>query len=104
MLNRSRDAAAFISWDKNIDSFFDLTSDFTILKNKIKEVDSKGGTNLDVGLEAAINVLDKASNGESYKTIILLSDGHGEYTSPDDQDSPVNDARNKGLYNIHNWT
>ena len=52
-LNRSRDnTAALISWDNNIDSFFGLTSNFTALKNKINEVDSEGGTNLDVGLEA----------------------------------------------------
>ena len=48
-------------------------------------------------LKLAINVLDVVSNdNNSYKTIILLSDGRGDYTPPDDPNSPINDARNKG--------
>jgi Mg-chelatase subunit ChlD len=95
-LNSTRDRASFVSWDVNIDSSSGLTSDFPTLLNEIGNIDSRGGTNLDVGIDAGTRILDEVTDDQTNKTIILLSDGHGEYMSPNEQRSPVQDAVSKG--------
>ena len=50
-----RDQAGVVSWDSAIDFTYGLSSDFPTVKEKIDNVNSSGGTNLDVGLTAAID-------------------------------------------------
>ena len=86
-----------MSWDVNIDSSSWLTSDFSTLLNQIGDIDSRGGTNLDVGINAGTRILDEVTDDQTNKTIILLSDGHGGHTSPNERQSPVQDATSKGI-------
>jgi len=73
-LNSARDCAGVVSWDDNIDFTQALTNDFTLVKSKIDAVDSSGGTNLDAGLNAAINLLDTGKRANASWVIIFLSD------------------------------
>jgi Ca-activated chloride channel family protein len=74
-MNSSRDLAGVVSWDNKIDFSLHLTSDFKALKAKIGTVDSVGGTDLNVGLNEAINILDNDTGTGKTKVIIFLTDG-----------------------------
>lgn len=78
-MNSAIDLGGVVSWDDNIDFTFGLTSNFPALKAQIGMVDSAGGTNLDVGLQAAVNMLNPPDPSKA-EAIIFLSDGSGGYT------------------------
>ncbi len=102
-LDPTRDQAGVVSWDDNIDFTYGLTNDFTALKNQIDNVDSSGDTNLNVGLNAAIAMLDTNTRVEdSAEVIIFLTDGQGIYTPSGVPGSPADNAANKGyvIYSI----
>ena len=90
------DRAGVISWDKNADFALGLNSNFTVLKSQIDDIDSTGPTNIDSGIDYAINMLDRNTRNNATKTIVFLTDGKGEYTDSDTEASPVNDAKKKG--------
>lgn len=80
-MNSSKDQAGVVSWDSGIDFTQALSNDFPLVKTKIDAVDSSGGTNLDVGLNSAIGVLDANTRTDSSaEVIIFLSNGAGTYT------------------------
>jgi len=98
--------AGVVSWDDTIDFTLQLTttdtSGKTTVKNSIDSVDSSGGTNLNVGLNAAISVLDANTRiGSSVEVIIFLTDGEGTYTSYS-SGGPASIAASKGykIYSI----
>jgi len=102
-LDPTRDQAGVVSWDTDIDFTYGLTNDFVTLKTQIDAVDSAGGTDLDVGLNAAIAMLDANTRvGDSVEVIIFLSNGQGTYTFAGDPGSPADDADSKGyvIYSI----
>jgi Ca-activated chloride channel family protein len=102
-LDPTRDQAGVVSWDDNIDFTYGLTQDFTTLKTQIGNVDSSGGTNLNVGLNAAIVMLDANTRvGTSSEVIIFLSNGAGTYTYSGNPGSPADNAASKGyvIYSI----
>jgi Ca-activated chloride channel family protein len=77
-LHSSRDTAGVVSWDTNIDFTQALSSNFTTVKGQIGNVDLSGGTNLNVGLNSAISLLDSNTRTESsVKVIIFLTDSQG---------------------------
>jgi len=106
-LDSAKDQGGVVSWDNNIDFTYGLTDDFSLTTNVglkwwINQVDSSGGTNLDVGLAAAIAMLDANPRVEdSVEVIIFLSNGAGGYT-PSGGGGPVDDAVAKGyvIYSI----
>lgn len=78
-----QDQGGVVSWDTDVDFTYGLTSDFTTLKTQINNVDASGGTNLNVGLSAAIAMLDanpRPMADPSAEVIIFLTDGQGTYT------------------------
>lgn len=52
-MDSTNDTAGLVSWDDDIDFSERLTSNFTHLKGRVDDVDTAGGTDLDVGLEEA---------------------------------------------------
>ena len=74
-LDSSRDTAGVVCWDTTIRSEYGLTNDFTLLKSKIDLVGNFGNTNLTLGLDAAVNMLDTTGQDGSVKAIIFLTDG-----------------------------
>jgi Ca-activated chloride channel family protein len=101
-LDSSRDTAGVISWDTGINFQYGLTDDFATLKSKIDLVDSSGGTNLNVGLDYSIRMLDNTGQDDSVKAIIFLTDGVGSYTPSTYPSSFTARAANKGyiIYSI----
>jgi plastocyanin len=106
-LNATQDQAGIVSWGRSVDFSFGLTHDFEKLKAAIDLVESSGGTNLDAGLAAAIEMLDDASSSNNSsiekeqgisipKIIIFLSDGKGDYIPSDSPDSLANVAKERG--------
>lgn len=108
-LNPAVDRAAVVSWDEGINFTFPdtapypypysyapfivppgpdlpasdtLSSDFTSLKNSIDLVDSQGNTNLAMGLQQCIRMLDAAARPESVDVIIFLTDGKSTVSWP----------------------
>ncbi|AEA46073.1 vWA domain-containing protein [Archaeoglobus veneficus] len=79
-LNSTTDQAGVVSWDNNIDFTQTLTNNFSLVKSKIDAVDSSGGTDLNVGLNAAISLLDTGKQANSSWVIIFLSNGQGTYS------------------------
>ena len=74
-----KDQAGVVSWDSDIDFVQVLTNNFPLVKSNIDNVDSWGGTNLDVGLNSAISLLDTGKQTDAAWVIIFLSDGDGAY-------------------------
>lgn len=101
-LDSSRDQGGVVSWDTGVNFSFGLTQDFAALKTNIDNVDASGGTNLNVGLNGAISMLDANTRaGSSTEAIIFLTDGVGTYT-PAGSGGPAADAASKGyvIYSI----
>jgi Ca-activated chloride channel family protein len=101
-----RDTAGVVSWDDGVDFTFGLSDDFDDtdgVKYWINQVDASGGTNLNVGLWEAIDMLDNnPRSNESVEVIIFLTDGQGTYTPSGYSGSPADDASDKGyvIYSI----
>jgi Ca-activated chloride channel family protein len=95
------DKAGMVSWDDTVDFLQILTDDSDLIKNKIEDVDSSGGTDLNVGLSKAIALLDANARTEpSTEAIIYLTDGNGPYTACDHHDGPAAHAKSKN-YTIY---
>ena len=96
LLNSSWARAGVVSWDSNIDSTLALTSDFDAVLGEIQKVDTAGGnTDLGVGLEGAVQVLDDSSRASSSKIIIYLSDGETSVDDPVDINQVIQNAADK---------
>lgn len=99
-LDSSRDQGGVVSWNNIVDFTFGLTDDFAALKSQIDTVGAFGGTDLNVGLNSAIAVLDSNTRaGDSTEVIIFLTDGQGIYT-PAGSGGPAANAAGKG-YQIY---
>jgi Ca-activated chloride channel family protein len=102
-MDDTRDTGGVVSWDSSIDFTYGLSSDFGTLKNQIDLVDAWGGTNLNVGLNACIAMLDlNPRTDASAEAIVFLSNGAGSYTPSGFPGSPADDAAFKGyvIYSI----
>jgi uncharacterized protein YhbP (UPF0306 family) len=95
MMDLSEDKVGLVSWDDHIDFELPLTNELGAIIDKIHEVDSSGGTNLDLGLETAITLL--SGNPNTSKIIIFLSDGDGTYTPSGKEGSQADRARAEGI-------
>ncbi len=95
MMSPSKDQVGVVSWDDDIDFVLSLTNDFSEAINKIDEVDSEAGTNMDVGLKAAVDLL--AGNSSASDVIVFLTDGNGKYTPSGASGSQADIARRKGI-------
>ena len=99
----TRDTGGVVSWDSAIDFTYGLSSNFVTLKSQIDNVDHSGGTNLNVGLFEAIDMLDANTRiGDSVEVIIFLTDGQGTYTYSGNLGSPADEAASNGyiIYSI----
>ena len=76
-LDPSLDTVGVFDWDDGINSQFGLTNDFVSLKSHIDGIVPDGGTNLNVGLQASINMLNTHGRVDSAKAIIFITDGQG---------------------------
>ena len=103
----TRDTAGVVSWDNNIDFAEGLMSDFDDtdgVEYWIYQVDSSGGTSLNVGLWGANIMLDANPRTEdSIEVIIFLTDGQSyDYTPSGTTGSPADYADDEGyiIYSI----
>ena len=104
-MNSLVDQGGVVGWDTSVYPTYGLSSDFTTLKSQIDLVNAGGGTNLNVGLNAAIAMLDanpRLLTDPSAEAIIFLTDGQGTYTWSGNPGSPADDAASKGyvIYSI----
>jgi hypothetical protein len=77
------DQAGVVSWDTGIDFTLPLTGVPATVSANLLNVDSSGGTNLDVGLRASLDLLAPfypASSPSRKCAVIFLTDGSGSYT------------------------
>ncbi len=99
-LDKARDLGAVVSWGDTILFSTNLTNDFEFLKDEIRRVDDLSATDLDVGLDASITILeDFSSLSASARAIIFLTDGDGTYTTCA-QNGPASLAATRG-YKIY---
>ena len=104
-MDDSRDTAGVVSWDWYIDFAKGLWTDFDDtdgIEHWIYQTDSSGGTDLNVGLNEAIDMLDLNSRTDpSSEVIIFLTDGSGTYTYAADG-GPASEAALSGykIYSI----
>ena len=81
-LIEERDLAALVSWTTVATEQSGLTNNFSEVETAVNSLRAAGGTNLDAGLAAAVNLL--VSNGfaeNTVKVVVFLTDGRGPYTS-----------------------
>jgi Ca-activated chloride channel family protein len=85
-LSETTDYAGVVSWDSNVDFALGMSNNFTEVNGWLDLVDASGGTNLNVGVDASVTLLDNAmallaSDGRvSDKVIVFINDGSGSYT------------------------
>lgn len=107
-LDPSKDQVGAVSWDDTedglaVDFLEKLTADFQKVKNKLeKKVDAGGGTNLNVGLRAAVQeLLSPRARPGALKGIIFLTDGY--HTDPEEplkrcnESGPCKDAKDNEI-------
>lgn len=90
----SSDRGAVIDFDDSARVCSGLTSDKDVLSSAVDRIDSSGGTNLSVGIQAAIDLFTSSSyvNNDSLKIIIMLTDGDGTYST-----NLTQTAKNNGI-------
>lgn len=98
-LDSQKDSAGIVSWSGKLDLTAGLTSDYDSLKDKADTIERREGTNLNIGISSAIQMLDMGFTNEAMnpsKSIVFLTDGKGEYIKSGMPGSPADEARNKG--------
>jgi len=95
IMSPDEDTIGLVSWDDNIDFEISPTSNFEEVTTGIYKVDSEGNTDLDEGLNTAIDIMN--DDDRVFKTIVFLSDGDGSYTQSGNSGSPADRARQMGI-------
>lgn len=95
-LDPLRDTAGVVSWDYYLKFQYGLTNDFKTLNDTIASITPSDSTNLNVGLQYAVQMLDDSGQSDSVKVIIFLTDGVGQYTYSTNPSSYTAQAANKG--------
>ena len=90
-------SAGVVGWNSGPRFVTNLSTDLDDVESAIDNLSTGGGTNLNVGIDLAIQVHDDADNTDTSKAIIFLSDGYGAYTPCDQPGSPAAQARDKGI-------
>lgn len=70
-----------VSWDDKVDFSIPLTKDYSVVSDALGRVDSKGGTDLELGLRQALDLLSKSPRKDARKVVLLLTDGEAEVMS-----------------------
>jgi Ca-activated chloride channel family protein len=100
-MDPTKDQAGVVNWASSVQSSQALTNDFSQVKTVIDQGYASGGTNYDVGIGEAINLLDAGKKTSNTQSIIFLSDGDpSTYTPPGTAGSKVDEAATKG-YKIY---
>ncbi|GAA4474206.1 VWA domain-containing protein [Phytohabitans houttuyneae] len=76
----SGDLAGGVDFDSRVAGFQPLTSDFQVVKSFVDSIDSNGGTDIGVAVDAALDEMDRGSGTNRARIIVLLTDGDGSYT------------------------
>lgn len=80
----AQDTAAVVSWNTGASTVTGgLINDFAAVTSAVNGLSAGGGTNLDAGLAAAVNILVTSGSTESVKVIVFLTDGQGPGTYVD---------------------
>ena len=77
---KDKDKGAVIEFEDYASLYQGLTSDKNLLKAAADRIPSDDGTNLGAGVKCALDELEKNGTNEN-RTIILLTDGQGDYDS-----------------------
>lgn len=93
----SNDRGAIIGFDYYSSTYSTFTNDKNILKNKLQTVSADGGTNVEAGLKAALDLFDNTpdqviNSMTNTKMILLLCDGDVYYT-----EETLKRAKDKGI-------
>jgi hypothetical protein len=73
------DSAGGVDFDSVISGFQPLTTDLQKVKDFIDTIDSSGGTNIGIAVEASLDELDRAAAAKQARVVVLLTDGDGAY-------------------------
>lgn len=76
---KEKDRSAVVDFDDYASTTVGLTTDKGKVKIGIDQIDSYGGTDLDEGLQGAIDEIIEHGKSENYKYIIFMTDGDGYY-------------------------
>ena len=74
----TNDRGAIVGFESSARVYSNFTSDKTVLRNSLSSITATGGTNVESGLVAGLNLFDSASTNS--KMMILLCDGDVYYT------------------------
>ena len=101
-MDPTKDQAGAVDWDDTVEGTQPLTNNFAQVKTFIGNIDASGGTDLDGGLNAAINVMNSGAKPSSSHVIIFLTDGGGSYTPSGQPGSPADNAASLGyvIYSV----
>jgi hypothetical protein len=67
--------AGLVSWDDKLDFTVALTSAYGTLGDRLQDIDAVGGTNLKLGLGAALDLLEASERAGAKRVVVFLTDG-----------------------------
>ena len=73
------DRTAVVDFDSSAELIQPLTTDFAAAKNAVDTINSSGGTSIGAGVNVSLDELDQNGDPEHSKSIIVLTDGVGDY-------------------------
>ncbi|HEX7132483.1 MAG TPA: fibronectin type III domain-containing protein [Iamia sp.] len=74
------DRAAVVDFDSQAIVRQGLTHDMQLVKDALEQVDASGGTNIEAGVGAALDVLAGATDPDRAQAIVLFTDGQGAWS------------------------
>ncbi|WP_199731966.1 VWA domain-containing protein [Cellulomonas triticagri] len=75
------DQAGVVDFDSSARVLQQLTTDRVAAKNAIDRIDSSGGTSISAAMNVSLNELDTRAADTHQRTIVLLTDGDGTYST-----------------------
>ncbi len=86
-----------VSWDHDLDFSVPLTNRLEDLRARPGDVDSQGVTNLRLGLETALRLLDASSRRHAQRVVVFLTDGMASKPESNIDDTLLDRAKSRGV-------
>ncbi len=90
-----QDRVAVITFFGDASTEIDLTSDFNLVRDRIRQITSKPSTSFGAGLKEALNQFDSQETNDHIKAIIFMSDG--KHNTPPDPFEYIEECKRRGI-------
>jgi Mg-chelatase subunit ChlD len=95
-VDANRDRVGLVSFDSEGRREYLITADLPALRQRLAQLQTGQGTRIDLGMEAALSLIDAWGRKQTPKVIVLLSDGRPQGGSEDATLGFAEEARRRG--------